>query len=937
MYKVYAKNGDDILCIHNDVSTSKDDKLSNPKLTLTENAAGQFDAKVPSTNVGYDHLERVYTEIIVERQGTEIWSGRIISVKEDFYKNKTITCEGEMAYLNDTIQPQEPYENTDTNTVLDSLLQIHNQKVDERKQITLGYTTINGDISSSYTNYNSTLEAINDLVIKPFGGIIEVKRNNNGQLKLNYFSEDDRSPSSQTINFGENLLDFTKSYDSTDFCTVVLPLGARIQDKYGISTSGIDGVEAYVTIEEVNDGSPYLANLDTLETYGRIEKTIQYSEIEDPEELMAAAALYLTSQQFDKMVIEINAVDLGYLNVNAGNINLSENVRVISKPHGLDRFFPVTKISIPLDNPANTTFTMGGTVTSLTTKGVSGIGGLSDLIEKIPTKSDILDAAKRRADDLINAFTTGYITITTDKNGSNELFVTDTQITTKEDVFEHCNRYWRWNLNGLGYYNKNKAKYSNPNGLVMAMTMDGEICADFITTGVLNAEIIKAGILQGYNNHDNWWNLLTGEFHIGLSAKYGDDPDQTIETRFAVTDGLISSEVNRATGAEETLGSSIVQTATAISSSVYVDGKFYDPGSYTISVSGVGNPNGQVDASSYTYRYYMDVTNGYIYRSNGSTWNYVTTATSKSNSIVSNILQTATAISSEVSRATDAESNISSKILQTATAISSSVSASGKWYDPGSYTISVSGVGNPDGQYSPGSYYYQYYMDITNGYIYYSNGYSWSYVARATQQTGSMTSTIKQTASEVSLKISKGDEFRTELSANADSIRMVSSKILISADNLTVTEDGTLTCNNAVIHGTVEVGGYENNYGSLKIKDYNDNNSMIMDYHGIYDSDWNFSLTKTGISFSNGDYWNPRGAGMNSDGTVSLYELDIRDGNGVYVFKENDFRQGLTGTIQVYTYVGHGNTRRQRYFHFKNGILYSIDETYDDGFTQLID
>lgn len=854
MYKVYAKNGDDILCIHNDVSTSKDDKLSNPKLTLTENAAGQFDAKVPSTNVGYDHLERVYTEIIVERQGTEIWSGRIISVKEDFYKNKTITCEGEMAYLNDTIQPQEPYEDTDTNTVLDALLQIHNQKVDERKQITLGYTTINGDISSSYTNYNSTLEAINDLVIKPFGGIIEVKRNNNGELKLNYFSEDDRSPSSQTINFGENLLDFTKSYDSTDFCTVVLPLGARIQDKYGISTSGIDGVEAYVTIEEVNDGSPYLANLDTLETYGRIEKTIQYSEIEDPEELMAAATLYLTSQQFDKMVIEINAVDLGYLNVNAGNINLSENVRVISRPHGLDRFFPVTKISIPLDNPANTTFTMGGTVTSLTTKGVSGIGGLSDLIEKIPTKSDILDAAKRRADDLINAFTTGYITITTDENGSNELFVTDTQITTKEDVFEHCNRYWRWNLNGLGYYNKNSATYGNPNGLKLALTMDGEIVADFITAGTLTAEIIKAGILKGHDNNDNWWDMKTGELHIGSTAKYGND-NITIERKFEITkEGVLST-----------------------------------------------------------------VSNTYLTKSSASTtYDTITSVNSKIQQSASGILTEVSNSYETINGSNSKKASLESKIAQTAVQIASSVTASGKWYDPGNYTISLSGVGDPNTLkdeygnylYPASSYAYQYYMDISNGYIYYSNWYNWSYVARGTAQSGSMTSMIKQTASEISLKVT-ADDVTNMISASASGIRLQGGSIVVESPNFSVDENGTMSCSNATISGNITVGGKNNGYGSIDVR--NSSDSTVL------------KLNNDGIKNSSGELW------LSSDGYISctglevtqnatrVKELDILTGP-VYAFSGTDVYTGYTGLVG---YRAQNNDRTN--MRFVNGILVEKD------------
>ena len=47
-------------------------------------------------------------------------------------------------------------------------------------------------------------------------------------------------------------------------------------------------------------------------------------------------------------------------------------------------------------------------------------------------------------------------------------------------------------MNGFGYSSNG---YNGP--FPLAMTMDGAIVADFITTGTLNADIIKAGTLQG--------------------------------------------------------------------------------------------------------------------------------------------------------------------------------------------------------------------------------------------------------------------------------------------------------------------------------------------------------------------------------------------------------------------------------------------------------
>ena len=67
---------------------------------------------------------------------------------------------------------------------------------------------------------------------------------------------------------------------------------------------------------------------------------------------------------------------------------------------------------------------------------------------------------------------------------------------------------WRWNNGGFGH---SSTGYNGP--YTLAITQNGAIVADFITAGTLNANVIRAGILQdtqGYNS----WNLETGAFTI---------------------------------------------------------------------------------------------------------------------------------------------------------------------------------------------------------------------------------------------------------------------------------------------------------------------------------------------------------------------------------------------------------------------------------------
>lgn len=78
-------------------------------------------------------------------------------------------------------------------------------------------------------------------------------------------------------------------------------------------------------------------------------------------------------------------------------------------------------------------------------------------------------------------------------------------IMDKPDVAQ-ATHVWRYNLSGWGY---SSTGINGPYRL--AATSNGAIVADFITTGTLNAGLIKAGIIED-ENQKNYWNMYTGEF-----------------------------------------------------------------------------------------------------------------------------------------------------------------------------------------------------------------------------------------------------------------------------------------------------------------------------------------------------------------------------------------------------------------------------------------
>ena len=111
------------------------------------------------------------------------------------------------------------------------------------------------------------------------------------------------------------------------------------------------------------------------------------------------------------------------------------------------------------------------------------------------------EQAIAEATNLICGGAGGYvITTLNDSDQPIELLITDNL-----DIDSAIN-VWRWNLGGLGY---SSMGYEGP--YTTAITQNGAIVADFITTGTLTANIIKAGTISDWINK-NYWNLETGNF-----------------------------------------------------------------------------------------------------------------------------------------------------------------------------------------------------------------------------------------------------------------------------------------------------------------------------------------------------------------------------------------------------------------------------------------
>lgn len=104
--------------------------------------------------------------------------------------------------------------------------------------------------------------------------------------------------------------------------------------------------------------------------------------------------------------------------------------------------------------------------------------------DEIDKNNSDLQRAIENATKLITGGLGGYVVLHASDGGKfpDEILIMDSP------NIEDAKCVWRWNKNGLGY---SSTGYMGPFGL--AMTMDGAIVANYVTSGELNGGIIKAG------------------------------------------------------------------------------------------------------------------------------------------------------------------------------------------------------------------------------------------------------------------------------------------------------------------------------------------------------------------------------------------------------------------------------------------------------------
>ena len=389
------------------VYDSRSEILDLVGLTVTTglNVGGTAKIVMPADHPAYSSFVAYKTIVTVYRDDVLLFRGRALYTEENVLRQRTVTCEGELCFLRDTINRPYLYEASPRSCFV-TIIGAHNKATDPEKMFQVGDVTVtdpNEYIRLESESAETTLDTL-DKLLERCGGYIKFTEDEEGRRVIHWL-EDLGSRSDQSIEFGENLLDFSSTgANTTNLATALVPYGARNNE-----------TKKRVTIESVNGGKDYILATDAQAIRGTIFATAVWDDVTEPANLLRKAREYLDANKVFITSLELTALDMSYLDKDLDSFSVGDMIRVISAPHGIDAEFQLTKKTEDLLDPSRNEVTLGKEIQSLTRADVGGDNKSQHDIDAIRVnyKTDVEGLAASVETSVMAKASTIYVPLTT--------------------------------------------------------------------------------------------------------------------------------------------------------------------------------------------------------------------------------------------------------------------------------------------------------------------------------------------------------------------------------------------------------------------------------------------------------------------------------------------------------------------------------------------
>lgn len=477
MHTVTITNGAEKTTIHSDNL----DRISGGKIVKAVNAVDSFTFTIYPDNAGYDKLKPLTTSVTVtdDSTGKDVFIGRVLkcpdSMNEQGLICKTVTCEGRLGWLYDSVQPYTEYKMVGIRTVLASFISRHNAQVGDDKKISVGQVTVTAENDYTYSvNWVSTMDAISEQLVGKFGGEIQL-RDQDGKVYIDYLEHIGHGTDTK-IELAVNLKTISREVDETSVITRLYPLGAKLTDS-----------EKRLTIGSVNSGKDYIEDSALVAKYGVISGTQTWDDVTQASILKTKATAFLKSANKAKKQYKITAVDLSTIDMNFEQFELGCWYRVVNPLMGIDEDLRIIGITINLDNPEQSELTFGDKFETMTGFMTAKTKSLQTAIDNSEFRNrQVIDSKIENATKLITGAEGGHVILDPSEKPERILIMDTADINT-------CKSCIQLNKNGLGFWKSSDGGSAKDGPYTNAWTIDGNLVASFITALTLTGLKINNG------------------------------------------------------------------------------------------------------------------------------------------------------------------------------------------------------------------------------------------------------------------------------------------------------------------------------------------------------------------------------------------------------------------------------------------------------------
>lgn len=477
MHTVTITNGAEKTTIHSDNL----DRISGGKVVKAVNAVDSFTFTIYPDNAGYNKLKPLTTSVTVtdDSTGKDVFIGRVLkcpdSMNEQGLICKTVTCEGRLGWLYDSVQPYAEYKVVGIRTVLASFISKHNAQVGSDKQMSVGQVTVTAENNYTYSvNWVSTMDAISEQLVGKFGGEIQL-RDQDGKVYIDYLEHIGHGTDTK-IELAVNLKTISREVDETSVITRLYPLGAKLTDS-----------EKRLTIGSVNGGKDYIEDSALVAKYGVISGTQTWDDVTQASILKTKAMAFLKSANKAKKQYKITAVDLSTIDMNFEQFELGCWYRVVNPLMGIDEDLRIIGITINLDSPEQSELTFGDKFETMTGFMTAKTKSLQTAIDNSEFRNrQVIDSKIENATKLITGAEGGHVILDPSEKPERILIMDTADINT-------CKSCIQLNKNGLGFWKSSDGGSAKDGPYTNAWTIDGNLVASFITALTLTGLKINNG------------------------------------------------------------------------------------------------------------------------------------------------------------------------------------------------------------------------------------------------------------------------------------------------------------------------------------------------------------------------------------------------------------------------------------------------------------